>query len=276
MKTTFKTMLFLVAVIFTFSACSSDDDTNTGEVQVQVTDAPFPFHFMKEAKIEVTKIELKNTQGEYVTVFEGNTSIDFVKYRNGETEDLAVENIPAGTYVAARITVGGAELKLTNEETFTIQATNGMVERPITPELMLEENQNQEILVDLDLSDSFVFSGSFIGDWITNITQITGIQSFNPDIRVACLNKTGAISGVVKDINNQVVESAEVYIMYDYNGDGIKEKISTVTEADGSFKILGIPEGNYTLYVNSENGEFTANVEVSMNNTFTLECTVGN
>ncbi len=264
MKTTTKIMMLFLAMTLTLAACSKDDDTGT--VQVKVTDAPFPFKFVSEANVNITKVELKNEDKEYVTVFEGNAAMNMVQYRNGVTANLAVKSIPPGKYSGIRVTIEGAEVKLTNGETFTVQAgLNGTVNTIITPELVVKEGESQEILMDIDMSDSFSFSGNFFGGWITAVTQITGISSFNPDVRVANLEMTGSVSGTVKDTDGTVIEGAEVYVKYDYDGDGTLEEISTVTEADGSFKIIGLPAGQYTLYVDAKDAnEVTTTVTVNV------------
>ncbi len=275
MKTTIKTMMLLMALILSLTACDKDD--NTGTVEVKVTDAPFPFKFVNEAKVKIAKIELKNTDGQYVTVFEGNSAVNLVNYRNGATANIAVQSIPEGTYKSVKVTVDGAEVKLANGTSFNVDATeNATVETMIYPELKIENGQEEQILMDVDLSDSFVFQGSFLGGWIHSITEITGIASFNPDIRVANLSATGAVSGIVKDENGNPVADAEVYIKFDYNGDGVPDKVSTVTEEDGSFKIIGLPEASYTLTVETEHETVTETVNVEVNNVINVQINITN
>ena len=273
MKTTAKTIMLLMAMIISLSSCNKDDDT--GSVQVKVTDDPFPFEFVRKADLKITKVELKNTDNEYVTVFEGNANVNMVNYRNGATANIGVKDVPPGTYKGARVTIDGAEVELSNGTNFSVNANaNAQVETPITPNFSISAKEEQAILLDIDLSDSFVFQGAF-GGWISDVAQITGISSFTPDVRVANLNASGAVSGVVKDNNGDVVANAEAYVKYDYDGDGLPEKVSTVTEANGSFKIIGLPAGDYTLHVEAKNNkEASANVTVNVDNVASVDLTV--
>jgi len=274
MKTTVKTMMLLIAMVLTLSSCKKDD--NTGSVQVKVTDDPFPYKFVDLAIVKITKVELKNTDGEYVTVFEGNAGINLVDHRNGVTSDIAVQAIPAGTYKGVKVTIDGAEIVLSNGTNFSVSpSVNSTVETQITPALTVVKNEDQEILLDIDLSDSFTFSG-VMGGWISSVTQITGISSFHPDIRVANLDLSGAVSGVVKDANGNPVADAEVKVKYDYDNDGIDEDIVTIADANGYYKILGLPAGTYKVEVETENhGEADIdNVSIQVEQTTTVDVTV--
>ena len=278
MKTTAKIMmLLLLAMSLSLAACSSDDENS--EVEVKVTDAPFPFRFVNEANIQITAVELLNENNEYVKVFEGNANINMVNYRNGATANLAVQAVPPGKYTRARVTVEGAELRLTNQLTFRVQAgLNGTVNTIVSPALVIEEGESQEILLDIDLSESFVFEGigGPLGGFITSVTEITGVSSFTPDVRVCNLELTGSLEGTVTDTNGEIVADAEVYVEYDYNGDGIPEKVSTVSEEDGSFEILGLPEGQYTLTVQAENRvKATVSVQVEVRKTAQVRVEMG-
>ncbi len=275
MKTTAKTMMLLMAMILTLNACTKKE--NEGSVELKVTDAPFPYKFVSEAKVKITKVELKNTDNEYVTVFEGNSDINLVNFRNGVTANLSVQSIPTGTYNGIKITIDGAEIVLSNGADFTVDPTANMnIETSLNPELVINEKETQEVLLDIDLSDSFSFRG-VIGGWITAVSQITGISSFEPDIRVANLEATGSISGIVKDANGEAMENIEVYVKYDYNGDGVPDKVSTVTESDGSFKIIGLPAGDFTVYAESNNsGQAQVVVDVEVNHNASVNLTVHN
>ncbi len=277
MKTNVKTMLkalFLILVIGSFmTACNKKDDQ--AKVAVQLTDDPFPMGFVAEANIQVTKIELKNTDGSYVTVFEGSKTVNMVDYTNGSTTEVTVNSVPEGTYNGARITLGEVSVKLNNNNTFTFNGSaNHQVEVGINPSLEVSNGDEGDLLFDLDLSDSFDFSGSFMGNWISNIAQITGINNFEPDFRAVALDQTGSVSGQVVDANGNPVAYAYVEVKYDYNGDGVPDSVSTIAKADGTFKIIGLPQGAYELKAETENdGNATVgsvNVSVQHNTTVTV------
>ena len=251
-KTSIKLFLLLLVTGSMMTACKKDDDK--AKVSVQLTDDPFPVQFLAEANVEITKIELKNDQDDYVVVFEGHKTTNVANYTNGSTAEVTVKTVPNGTYKGVRVTVGNVSVKMTDNTVFEFNAAAGsQSEVDIEPALQVSDGQVGDLLLDLDLADSFEFSGSFMGGWITSIAQITGIDDFDADFRAVALNKTGTVSGTVKDANDEPVAYADVKIKYDYNGDGLDDDVTTHTEADGHFKIIGLPQGVYKLKVETEN-----------------------
>ena len=234
------------------TACKKDDDK--AKVSIQLTDDPFPVQFLKEANVEITKIELKNDQGDYVTVFEGSNTINVADYTNGSTAEVSINTVPNGTYDEVRVTIGDVSVKMTDNTVFEFNGAAGnQNEVDVEPALKVTDGQVGDLLLDLDLADSFEFSGSFMGGWITSIAQITGIADFDADFRAVALNKTGTVSGTVKDANGDTVAYADVKIKYDYNGDGLDDDVTTHTDAHGNYKIIGLPQGVYKLEVETEN-----------------------
>ena len=67
------------------------------------------------------------------------------------------------------------------------------------------------------------------------------------------MEKTGTVSGTVKDANGDPIAYADVKIEYDYNGDGLDDDVTTHADAHGNFKIIGLPQGVYKLKVETEN-----------------------
>jgi hypothetical protein len=264
-KLTLKVLALLMLFGGLMTACKKNQDES--QVAVKVTDAPFPMPFVSEANIGMTKIELRNTNGDYVTVFNGNTSVNLVNYTNGATAEVAIQTIPAGTYTQVKITMGDVSVKLTDNRTFDFTATaNHSFSQNINPELEIANNTPSELLIDIDLSESFEFTG--ITSWINNVLDITGINNFVPKFRAVNLSQTGSISGQVVDANGNPVANAMVHVSYDYNNDGQDEQVSTIAKADGTFKIIGLPQGNYTVEASADNNLVgnVSNVSVSIQN----------
>ncbi len=270
-----KLFLLLLLIGGLTTSCDSDDDQ--ASVAVKITDDPFPVQFINSVDMAITKIELKDTNGNYVTVFEGSKVINVADYTNGSTADITISTIPDGTYNAARITVGTVSITLTDNNVFDFNASGSIqTEVQIGPALEVQNGEYGNLLFDIDLADSIDFSGTFMGDWISNVSEITGLNDFKPDFRAVDLDKTGSISGTVTDINGNAVAYARVEVAYDYNGDGLPESVSTHTEADGSFQIIGLPEGSYTLEIDSENdgSKQVDNVGVSIKQNTTVNVTM--
>jgi len=272
-----KTLLMLLVVGTFMTACSSDDDDAT--VSVKLTDDPFPIGLVSEAQVGVAKVELVDSEGNTVTVFEGNTNVNMVNYRNGVTAEVGVNTVPPGTYVQARVTLSEASVTLQNQERFQANvATSFSYGVTINPAIEVGEGEEANLLLDLDLSDSFKFEGNFLpGSWIQDVADITGLSSFEPDFRAVCLSKTGTIEGQVTDANGAVVAYAYVEVEYDYNGDGVPDSVSTIADENGHYAIaiVGLPEGTYTVRVETETAtKEEANISVSVQQNATVDVTI--
>lgn len=273
-----KLVLLTLLISVVYSCTEEDQDTKAkADVTVKLTDAPFPFAFVSEANIGIAKIELKNEDGDYVTLYEttASTSYNLLDYTNGATASVATNSIEVGTYSHAKVTLGGASVKMNGsindggtEDTlfdFNAEAT-GSYEVAIFPQLEVEEGEQSNILFDVDVNKTYAFTTSNIlpGGWFGFITQITGCN-FDPSIRVCDLDKTGEITGTIT-VDGANTENAHVSV--DVHG----EIISAHTKADGTYTFIGINEGNYQLEISVVN-EDTQRINVTVSGTDTA---VGN
>ena len=275
MKSITKMMLMLILTASVFTACKKDDDD--AKVAVQLTDDPFPMGMVAKAEIGVAKIELKDANGNYVTVFEGDTQVNMVDYTNGATAEVSVQSLPEGTYNEARITLNAASVTLTNNEHFDASASvNHAYTVQVNPAIEVTQGDTEELLLDLDLSDTFSFSGSFMGGWFNSVADITGIGSCHPDFRAVSLSHTGSVEGQVVDANGNGVAYAYVSVSYDYDGDGHADSVSTICDASGHYAIIGLPEGTYTVEVEADQHATAdvSNVSVSVQHETTVDVTV--
>jgi len=275
MKNMIKKFIILSLLIATIISCKDDTDgipDGQGEVKVKLTDGPFPFNFVSEANIGVAKIELKTTDGIYVTVFQGSADYNMVGLTNGATAEVEVANIESGTYVEARVTLDAASVHLSNGNEFSMnaEASANAYTVAIDPALVVEEGETSEILFDLDINDSFQFNSVFGGvpfsDWVPSIDFI-GSCGFDADFRVCDLDQTGGITGSITE-DGVAVENAEVFISID------GENIYTHTEADGSFAFIGVENGTYTVYATTSTGDSTQVAEIVVSNAGTASCSL--
>jgi hypothetical protein len=271
MKNLVKKILIMTLFFGALISCDKDDESISeghGAVKVKLTDDPFPFDFVAEANIGVAKVELQNTSGEYTTVFEGSTNFNMVGLTNGTTQTVATAELEPGTYNQVRVTLNAASVELSNGTSYDMNAdAQGSYTVSISPALVIEEGDTSEFLLDLDINDSFTFQGIWIGQWVSTIADITGCN-FSADFRACDLDQTGEIEGSVTVSGSGAVANA--YVTIHVNG----EEIATQTEADGSFTFIGIPEGTYTVEVETEvSGSAQVN-NVQVNGTGTATCNV--
>jgi hypothetical protein len=257
-----------ILVIVVFASCNDDNiPSGEGAVSIKITDAPFPFEFVKKANVGIAKVELKNAKGEYEVVFEGKSDFNMVDLTNGSTKTVAKSNIKKGTYGEARVTLNSASVQLSNGTNYNLNTdAQGSYTFNINPALIVEEGNTSNILFDLDVNESFRFQGSWFGQWINNIANITGCN-FHAEFRVCDLDQTGTIKGKVT-LNGSPLGNAYVYITV--NG----KKIATHTKADGSYKFIGIKEGSYTVTVKTETDGTTSVSNIQVKGTGAATCTL--
>jgi hypothetical protein len=270
MKNLVKSLIVISAMIFLFTSCNSDDNPETeSSVKVVLTDGPFPFNFATHANVGIAKIELKKENGEYVTVFEGNESYNMVELTNGVTADVETTPLNPGVYAEARVTFNAANVVLSNGNTFQANVANSTHVVSIDPVLVVEEGETSEVLFDLDLDNSFSFTNTvnlpFLG-WISSIDAISGCH-FQPHLRACNFHQTGEIHGTV-NVGGNLFEGADVSIVVDGN------VIHTHSEADGTFKFIGIKAGTYTVSTTTQDNGSTQVGEIVVNVNGTATCTV--
>jgi len=269
-----KGFALLLFSMFFLHACKKEDD-NT-KISVKMTDDPFPVNMINAANIGLAKIELKDSSGNYVTVFNGNTEINMINYTNGVTTEVSVNSVPEGNYTEARISLNGASVELSDGRIFQAPGSaSNTYQVKIYPPVVVPEGETAELLIDMDLSDSFGFQASGWSGWIDDITDITGLSFFSADFRAVNLAQTGSIEGSVTDSNGNNVAYAYVQVQYDYDGDGQAESVSTIADANGYYAIIGLPQGTYTVSAESGNANGSiSNVEVNAQHNIAANLTI--
>jgi hypothetical protein len=279
MKNLIKKLVLLTLLVSVVISCKNEQTSESeGEVIVKLTDAPFPFAFVTEANIAIAKLEIKNSEGTYVTVFEASgtaaVSYNLLDYSNGATATVDTNTIEAGTYTHAKVTLAGASVNMNGS--IDVDGTDNTIfnnfgadaeasyEYPIYPILEVEAGEESNILIDVDVNETFKFStsGFPLNDWISIITDITGC-TFDPAIRICDLDKSGTITGSITS-NGTPIENANVTLTV--NG----VKIAAHSKADGSYTFIGIHEGVYELTA-SVDGQDAKKVSVTVTGTDTAE-----
>lgn len=266
MKKSLKILFFLlfIAPLLMISCNQQDDnaiDLGKGRVAIHITDAPFPASLVEHAFVTIDRIGLRYKDGEckaykgedkeefecmdgFLVLMETPVTIDLMELRNGLTDLLFDSEIPVGTYDMVRLYVEDAEIVISESISFKLKVPGGstgglkvFLNEPVvvTPEGI------SEILLDFDLSRSFVAQG--------NTNSKKGIKGFifKPVVRAADYRTSGVVTGKVTDMEGAPIEEVLVSLL---NGE---EVVTTaLTNEAGVFKIVGIPNGTYTLLIEKE------------------------
>lgn len=233
----------------------------SGKIVFKITDAPFPSELVAEANITVDWVSLKadslnvdideddemeNPDFYFIELAE-DSSFNLLELSNGITALLGEVVVPAGHYKEIRMHIKDAEVILTDGSVYDLKIPSSNasgLKIKINPSLFLNEGEIVELLLDVDVSRSFIVRGNLNHPKGKN--NVKGFI-FKPVIRAVPQFVSGQISGVVSDTSNVVLENAFLALL-----DNEDTVTTALTSAEGFYSIIGIPAGNYSLSCNKE------------------------
>lgn len=249
MKKLFISLFAVVLAVF-FTACNKSSDYNgTGQLVIKVTDAPFPIDNIESAMVTITKVELrKDGDGipdgnPFMILMEDTITFDLLDLRNGITEELLAMEVPAGSYDLMRLYVEEASLKIKDGDTYNVKVPSGKqtgIKIFVRPEFHVVGGLTTELLIDFDLSRSFLMIGSF-----NNPHGINGFH-FKPVLRAVNNSTAGRIIGMVTDTSKVKIVNAQVWVKQD------TVIAETYTDTLGYYGIIGLPAGKYSVFATKE------------------------
>ncbi|HPT22798.1 MAG TPA: DUF4382 domain-containing protein [Bacteroidales bacterium] len=243
-----KKLLFIFGVAaLIMSGCNKAETTGgPGRLSVKITDAPFDIASVEAAYITISKIEIRqvNTDDSYpfLELPLEPVTINVFELRNGITEELVNLEVPVGDYDLVRIYVDEAKLKLKgNDEEFVMKVPSGEqtgIKLFVDPVIHIEGGISAELLLDFDLSQSFVMRGHDARNGFI----------FKPCIRAANISTAGRIEGFVTDDTEAPVENAKVDLQK-----GTDEPLTALTDETGHYAFIGVPAGTYSMKASMDN-----------------------
>ncbi len=250
-----KIQLFVLVILtissFILFSCedSGTDPKNQSEgtLVVNITDAPFPIDQVAEANVTINKIEVREENEDadfpFITLSTDTQTVNLIDLRNGITEKLVETNIPEGKYDLVRLYVAEAVIILTDGQEFDLTIPSGAqtgIKMFIDPSVLVEESMTAELLLDFDLSKSFVVQG--------NPNTPAGINGFifKPVIRAVNNTLAGSIYGEVKDTTDAALVNAQVWVEQD------SVITTSFTGENGLYEMIGINTGLYDVLATKE------------------------
>lgn len=268
----------LPIVLFVFSAlfigCTDNNDTSdTGRLTVQLTDAPFPHDLVAEANVTIFKVDARykgslelNTQAidsadvtmetdkgkPFVVLMESEVQVNLLELTNGVTKTLVDTDVPVGSYDLIRVYVKGINVVLTDGTTFNLDVPSGSqsgIKIFIKPELTVSGGLSSDLLLDFDVSKSFV--------------QKSNGFNFKPVIKASNLSTAGTLLGTITIMEQDTiigVEGAQVAVF-------IADTLNTTTfsDIDGGYMLMGLEAGSYSVEVEKEGYIMQTVEEVQIN-----------
>ncbi len=249
----FRIVLFLFFIFLFITACDKSDETpKNGKLRILLTDKPYPVENIKNALVSLYKIELRakknNSDGNmgngnpFIIVMNESKEFNLVDLQNGVTEELAMVEIPAGTYDLVRLHMRDASIELNDGKLYGLKIPSGSssgLKIFIKPEIVVDGGLTSELLLDINLNRSLVMKG--------NPNNIEGFN-FNPVIRAVNTSTTGRIAGFITEDTEEAIKGALVNIK-------VEEEVinSTNTDETGYYAFIGVQQGTYVLSIFKEN-----------------------
>jgi len=239
--------LGLVLIAAAFVGCEmatdqEDDSGTTGTLSVKLTDDPFPIDLVSEATVKIDSLvvreKVEQQEGNpFTTLSTEPATFNLLELQNGVTASLAELEIPVGEYDLLRLYVDSASVTLNNGDFYEVFVPSGAetgIKVFIDPAIPVEGDLTSELLLDLDVSKSFI-----LRDNMDSPAGVTGFN-FKPVIRATNLSTSGRIAGTVLDSTGNAVADAQVWAAQD------TVVTNTFSDTDGTYALIGLPEGTYT------------------------------
>jgi hypothetical protein len=271
-----------------FAGCQETDEAEAmrdiapgnGYLVIKLTDAPFPADLVAEANITIDRIQFlattedddltdddlgediedqgnnESSESKFVVEFEEPVTFNLLELSNGVTTILTENEIPAGYYNEIRLHIIESGIVLTDETRFDLKIPSGSssgLKIKLHPSLHIEDNGFAEVLLDIDVSRSFIVRGNL------QKGKVNGFI-FKPVVR-AIINaptESGEIAGKVSDTAGAWLENALVTLK-----SGEEIITTALTNNEGFYAMIGIAPGEYTLVCEKETYEpLTATITV--------------
>lgn len=259
----------------TLVSCNTDNaliPEHKGRLNVHLTDAPFPIDLISSTEVRIDKLEIRKKaeaeadEDSFMVISEQTVNINLLDLTNGVTELLTTVDLDPGYYDMIRMHVVDANITLKDGTTYNLKVPSGDasgLKIMLQPAVYIEAGVEADVLLDFDVSRSFVVKGNVKG-------KITGFN-FKPVVRGIFLKHAGSIEGIVINSEGDPLENAMVQVYMpshnddiddDENEDGdddelksgssnddscYKGPVSAFTNEEGKFKIIGLPGGSYTV-----------------------------
>lgn len=280
MKTKLTAFLLVLMGLFFWNCSNEGSTSDTGRLRVQLTDAPFAYDLISEANVTIYKIEARYTGDDdsemdndmdsdmdyddedgksYITLYEGEEEINLLELTNGVTETLVDAEVPVGEYDLIRVYVKGVNVVMKDGEVFNLKVPSGPqsgIKVFIDPPLVVAGGLSADLLLDFDVSKSFVARGNIRKPGFNGFI-------FKPVIKVSNLTTAGTLTGNVfttlEDETTMGLEGAEVSV---FAADTLNT--TTFADVDGNYMVMGLEAGTYDVEVQLEGYEPQAAEDITI------------
>lgn len=240
-----------------FVGCDNNSvtDLGTGTLEVALHDAPANY---EEVNVFIERVEVNNgvTDEGWIEISTPQQSYDLLELTNGAMEVLGSTELEAGTYEQIRLVLSSTGHSVvidgTEHEMFVPSGEQTGIKLNVNAEI--QPDITYTLLLDFDAARSVVERG----------TGQSGVEYLlKPVISATNEAITGNIGGTVEPVD------AQPFIYAIADSDTLSSTKADTT--DGTFKLIGLEEGSYTISVDPTNDMYqssdTSGVEVTIGQT---------
>lgn len=253
--------VLLLAVSTVFMGCNSgtNADGDTGTMEVLLHDAPANYD---EVNVFIESVEVNNSENDegWVELNSPQQTYDLLELTNGATEVLGSAELPVGTYEQIRLVLSsdGHSVVVDGEEHSMFVPSGEQTGIKLNVNAEIEPDITYTMLLDFDAARSVVVRGN---------QQAGEDYLLKPVIKATNEAVTGNIAGAVEPVESEP-------FVYAIAGEDTLSS-TKADESNGEFKLIGLEEGSYTVFVEPTNGSYATenvdNVEVNVGETTELE-----
>lgn len=248
-------MLTLSVILAGCDGTGTGTTGDTGTMEVQLHDAPTNYD---EVNVFVESVEVNNTEEEsgWEEISSPQQTYDLLKLTNGATEVLGSKELPTGTYEQIRLILNrdGHNVVVDGKEHSMFVPSGAQTGIKLNINAEIKPDITYTLLLDFDAARSIVERGN----------QQSGIRYLlKPVVSASNQAETGNISGAVDPAE------AEPFVYAIADDDTLSS--TKADTADGSYKLIGLENGTYTVSIDPTNDNYqpkdTTGVEVTVGET---------
>jgi hypothetical protein len=253
------TILLLILMSFSCNKDTVSSNNGTSSISVRLMDDPADFDnvFIEVVDVKIKLNDDSDNENGWQSLNAINTGVYDLLDLTGGINVLLVDDfqIPSGELNQIRLVLGSNNSVVMDGVSFSLNTPSAQQSGlKIKVNETLEANIAYTFLLDFMVEESIVIAGN------------SGNINLKPVIRASLEANTGAISGQVLPTGIQVEVSTVVGA----------EIVSTFTDEDGNFVLVGLDEGTYDLTITPEVSSglsplIIEDVEVTIGNTTTIE-----
>jgi hypothetical protein len=257
-------MLLMLLVSCQKSENSRPSKIMTTRAAQTAENGPFDYQMVAKASVSFDRLELRTRAGKFSFVLEGLNTLQLLELRNDLVGVLKELSIPAGDYDLIRLYITEASIDLKDGRHFPMTVPSGAqsgLKVFVSPAISIVDKMKANLALAFDLRRSFKPQSSDNGKGITGF-------NFRPVIKATnkLLEGGGVLHGIVLNDDGTPMADANITILK-----GSDIVATTVTQEDGTYEVIGLPDGKYTVATVKDGFEAAENTQVEIISTADTE-----